>query len=198
MGQPTAHRAAPWGRTQTCELECPSAGEMRLLTTRLCSVLCFCPTTVAAFHVSSLRSLGTRHKFALGRATARCCMARIGSGGNDDSRAADGSEELATHAGPAVEVNEWFRSADEEIDVSGLRVEGELPSWLLGSLVHVVPGKFDYGERELDWAGGAAMLFKLTMREDGVSCRGRFLDSAEHRANSAANDVEVQMGFTRA
>ena len=125
-------------------------------------------------------------------------MARIGSGGNDDSRAADGSEEFATHAGPAVEVNEWFRSADEEIDVSGLRVEGELPSWLIGSLVHVVPGKFDYGERELDWAGGAAMLFKLTMREDGVSCRGRFLDSAEHRANSAANDVEVQMGFSHA
>ena len=124
-------------------------------------------------------------------------MAQIGSGGNDDSRAADGSEEFATHAGPAVEVNEWFRSADEEIDVSGLRVEGELPSWLLGSLVHVVPGKFDYGERELDWAGGAAMLFKLTMGEDGVSCRGRFLDSAEHRANSAANDVEVQMGFMR-
>ena len=43
-----------------------------------------------------------------------------------------------------------------------------------------------------------SVLFKLTMGEDGVSCRGRFLDSAEHRANSAANDVEVQMGFTRA
>ena len=48
-----------------------------------------------------------------------------------------------------------------------LLVKGTLPNWLRGSLVHLAPSKFNYGNDWIEWGGGAAMLFKLTFQNDG-------------------------------
>jgi carotenoid cleavage dioxygenase-like enzyme len=69
-----------------------------------------------------------------------------------------------------------FRSLDVEREEFALEVEGELPGWLLGSLVRNGPAKFEVGGERVDhWFDGLAMLHKFRFADDGVNYTNRFL-----------------------
>ncbi len=84
-----------------------------------------------------------------------------------------------TAAGPAL----GFRSLENEVVVDRLEVEGELPSWLQGSLVRTGPAKFEVGERTVNhWFDGLAMLHRFAFAGGDVSYRNRFLESRAYRS----------------
>lgn len=68
-----------------------------------------------------------------------------------------------------------FHSLDREV-VTELPVEGEVPSWLSGSLVRNGPGTFRTADGEVDhWFDGFAMLRKFTFADGAVHYQNRFL-----------------------
>lgn len=93
----------------------------------------------------------------------------------------------------------WLQSAQEEIREDDLRVEGKLPAWLVGSLVHAGPAKFEFGEDELvDWVDGQAMLYKVQIRGDNhVGYQNRWLDTMNHRAHREAGKIAVRETCSR-
>jgi beta,beta-carotene 9',10'-dioxygenase len=69
-----------------------------------------------------------------------------------------------------------FEEPTEEIEVTDLPVEGELPGWLAGSLVRVTPAKFDVGGKQLaHWFDGQAMLHAFGVESGRVSYANRWL-----------------------
>ena len=74
-----------------------------------------------------------------------------------------------------------FRSQDTELTEHELPVEGEIPSWLTGSLVRNGPGLFEVGGRRLrHWFDGLAMLRRYTVADGGVTYTNRFLRSESY------------------
>lgn len=98
-----------------------------------------------------------------------------------------------------IDFKGWLQSAKEEINVSGLRVEGKLPAWLRGSLVHAGPAKFEFGEDEfVDWVDGQAMLYRVQFHGDGqCSYRNRWLDTWNHRSHREAGRIAVRETCSR-
>merc|ERR1719356_824267 len=98
-----------------------------------------------------------------------------------------------------IDFKNWLQSCAEELDVSNLRVEGSLPPWLRGSLVHAGPAKFEFGDDEfVDWVDGQAMLYRLRIRGDGkCEYRNQWLDTSNHRAHREAGRVAVRETCSR-
>ncbi|MFB6136460.1 MAG: carotenoid oxygenase family protein [Halobacteriaceae archaeon] len=85
-----------------------------------------------------------------------------------------------------------FRSAETERADVDCRVEGDLPSWLSGTLLRNGPAKFEVGGRELDhWFDGLAMLTRYAVdgASDEVRYGNRFLRSDEYRAATSSGTV---------
>jgi beta-carotene 15,15'-monooxygenase len=81
--------------------------------------------------------------------------------------------------------NLGFHSLREE-RACDLRVEGEVPGWLSGSLLRNGPGAFEMGEAAVDhWFDGLAMLHRFTFGDDGVAYRNRFLRTDAYAATRA-------------
>ena len=78
---------------------------------------------------------------------------------------------------------------DEEIVVDQLDLEGELPSWLGGSLLRTGPARWDLGQQTVNhWFDGLAMLHRFTIAGGRVSYANRFLRS---KAFEAAKDGRI-------
>jgi len=124
-------------------------------------------------------------------------------------RAVPGTAQLVTDVSPdagpegtyqvGIDFKNWLQSAREEIEVRGLRVEGTLPPWLRGTLMHAGPAKFEFGADEfVDWVDGQAMLYRLQITGDGeCSYRNRWLDTWNHRAHQEAGRIAVRETCSR-
>ncbi|MFB6126713.1 MAG: carotenoid oxygenase family protein [Halolamina sp.] len=85
-----------------------------------------------------------------------------------------------------------FHSLDRETS-STLPVDGEVPSWLSGSLVRNGPGSFAVGDDSVDhWFDGLAMLHRFTFDDGAVRYRNRFLRTDAYEAARAG---EFEGGF---
>lgn len=71
-----------------------------------------------------------------------------------------------------------FTTQPREIQQSPLSVNGQIPSWLSGTLVRNGPAKFEVGTQHFrHWFDGLAMLHRFAFREGQVSYSNRFLRS---------------------
>ena len=62
-----------------------------------------------------------------------------------------------------------FETLEDEITVDGLPVQGELPSWLRGSLIRTGPARFEANGRSLNhWFDGQAMLHRFSFSDGAV------------------------------
>ena len=76
-----------------------------------------------------------------------------------------------------------FDSLNEEVDLARLPVQGQLPTWLSGSLVRTGPARFEVGEQNYKhWFDGLAMLHLFSFRDGDVAYRNRFLHSKAYEA----------------
>ena len=76
-----------------------------------------------------------------------------------------------------------FDSLNDEIDLARLPVQGQLPTWLSGSLVRTGPARFEVGEQNYrHWFDGLAMLHLFSFRDGDVAYRNRFLHSKAYEA----------------
>ncbi|CAE8682662.1 unnamed protein product, partial [Polarella glacialis] len=98
-----------------------------------------------------------------------------------------------------IDFKNWLQSATEEIEVGNLRVEGKLPVWLRGSLVHAGPAKFEFGPDEfVDWVDGQAMLYRLRINADGeCEYRNRWLNTWNHRMHKEKGRIAVRETCSR-
>jgi len=80
---------------------------------------------------------------------------------------------------PAYRVG--LESIAREYDRYECPVEGELPSWLSGTLFRNGPGRFEAGETALDhWFDGLALLRRFRIESGTVTVSNRFLRSREY------------------
>jgi beta,beta-carotene 9',10'-dioxygenase len=83
-----------------------------------------------------------------------------------------------------------FSTLEQEVAVDELELSGELPHWLVGSLLRTGPAKFEVGDtaaggggqRMRHWFDGLAMLHRFTIEHGRVSYGNRFLHSRSYRA----------------
>lgn len=88
-----------------------------------------------------------------------------------------------------------FHSLGEEV-ATELPVDGELPSWLSGSLIRNGPGAFGFeGGGVNHWFDGLAMLQKYTFHGGGVAYRNRLLRTESYEA---AREGTFEGGFATA
>eukprot|EP00930_Biecheleria_cincta_P051022 TRINITY_DN3617_c0_g1_i4.p1 TRINITY_DN3617_c0_g1~~TRINITY_DN3617_c0_g1_i4.p1 ORF type:complete len:677 (-),score=102.26 TRINITY_DN3617_c0_g1_i4:407-2389(-) len=119
------------------------------------------------------------------------------------------TEQLVTSVDPSkgprgtyqvgIDFANWLQSAKEELEVDGLRVEGKIPPWLIGNLVHAGPAKFEFGDDEfVDWVDGQAMLYRLQIRGDGkCQYKNKWLDTWNHRMHREAGRIAVRETCSR-
>src|SRR5437016_3372848 len=82
-----------------------------------------------------------------------------------------------------------FRTLDREVSVDRLPVEGELPTWLSGSLIRTGPARFEAGDRSFNhWFDGQAMLHRFTIADGEVGYANRELET---RADAAAREGRI-------
>jgi beta,beta-carotene 9',10'-dioxygenase len=87
--------------------------------------------------------------------------------------------------GSSVGTTPWaagLQSVERELDGERLAVEGEIPSWLNGTLIRNGPAKFEAGERKLrHWFDGFAMLHGFSIDAGSVTYTNRYLDTQAYR-----------------
>lgn len=75
-----------------------------------------------------------------------------------------------------------FTTLQKEVVIDNLPITGEIPAWLMGTLVRNGPAKFEVGERKLrHWFDGFAMLHKFSFQRGVVSYANKFLESKAYR-----------------
>lgn len=75
-----------------------------------------------------------------------------------------------------------FETLNEEVDLDSLSIEGEIPSWLTGTLLRNGPARYEVGGQRLrHWFDGLAMLHKFSFDGGRVSYANRFLRSDAYR-----------------
>ncbi|MGH2833821.1 MAG: carotenoid oxygenase family protein, partial [Solirubrobacteraceae bacterium] len=83
-----------------------------------------------------------------------------------------------------------FTTLEAETVVRELSQQGELPSWLSGSLLRTGPAKFEVGSQHMrHWFDGLAMLHRFTIEQGKVSYGNRFLESASYRAAKERGEI---------
>ena len=69
-----------------------------------------------------------------------------------------------------------FVSLDREAEIDSLRVRGDVPAWLNGTLLRTGPCKFEVGDRSYNhWFDGLAMLHRFTFADGQVTYANRFV-----------------------
>jgi carotenoid cleavage dioxygenase-like enzyme len=69
-----------------------------------------------------------------------------------------------------------FVDLDSEVEPLRLRLNGEFPAWLAGSLLRTGPAKFEAGSTKLNhWFDGQAMLHRFAFADGAVTYANRFL-----------------------
>ena len=80
-----------------------------------------------------------------------------------------------------------FDSGAREIDAADMRVEGQLPDWLRGSLLLNGPALWDLPKGSYrHWFDGLAMLHRVRFGAGAVRYRSRFVRSEDYRQSLAA------------
>jgi beta,beta-carotene 9',10'-dioxygenase len=75
-----------------------------------------------------------------------------------------------------------FSPLEGEFEFDALHVEGEVPSWLRGTLLRNGPGTWKAGKDRLrHWFDGLAMLHRFGFHADRVSYANRYLRSPQYR-----------------
>ena len=93
-------------------------------------------------------------------------------------------------AGGYAEARIGFETLDDEVRIDSLPVEGELPSWLSGSLLRTGPAQFEVGEQGMrHWFDGLAMLHRFGFAEGRVSYANRFLGTEAKAAADSAGEI---------
>jgi beta,beta-carotene 9',10'-dioxygenase len=83
-----------------------------------------------------------------------------------------------------------LESLDRETRIDSLPLEGQLPSWLQGSLVRTGPAKWEVGERSMNhWFDGFAMLHRFGIADGEVSYANRFLETRAYRAAKEKGEI---------
>ncbi len=83
-----------------------------------------------------------------------------------------------------------IEAQEHEINVEQLPVQGELPTWLRGTLIRNGPGKWSIEtDNYRHWFDGLAMLHAFTIHDEGVSYANRFLQSPAYKANEEARQI---------
>ncbi|OEY87050.1 hypothetical protein BIY23_00995 [Wolbachia pipientis] len=88
-----------------------------------------------------------------------------------------------------------WESQTKEVVLDNLKVDGQIPSWISGSLIANGPAQFEVGTTHFKhWFDGFAMIKKFTFDSGKVSFRNRFLLSEQY-AKSNANGGLYKNGF---
>lgn len=75
-------------------------------------------------------------------------------------------------------------------DAVQLKIRGQLPEWLQGSLLRIGPACFQVGpDSYYHWFDGLSMLYRFAFPGGGVHYSNRFLNSRTYRDNMAANAI---------
>jgi carotenoid cleavage dioxygenase-like enzyme len=83
-----------------------------------------------------------------------------------------------------------LRSLEDERAGEALRVEGEMPPWLTGSLLRTGPAKFEVGERSVNhWFDGLAMLHRFAFARGEVTYANRFLRSRAYEHAERTGEI---------
>ncbi len=83
-----------------------------------------------------------------------------------------------------------FRDLDHETSLTSLSIEGELPSWLEGSLIRTGPAKWEVGSQTMrHWFDGFAMLHRFSFAGGSVSYASRFLQTRAYRAAMEKGEI---------
>ena len=84
-----------------------------------------------------------------------------------------------------------LQTQNKEIAVEELIVEGQIPKWLVGSLIRTAPAQYEVGEQSYrHWFDGLAMLHSFAFQDGRVSYRNRFLESKSRRASKESGKIE--------
>jgi beta,beta-carotene 9',10'-dioxygenase len=84
-----------------------------------------------------------------------------------------------------------LETQSHEIAVEELAVEGNIPQWLVGSLIRNTPAQFEIGAQSYrHWFDGLAMLYSFTFENGRVSYRNRFVESKAHRENNETGEIK--------
>ncbi len=76
----------------------------------------------------------------------------------------------------SIKYQQGFTSLEEEVEIDQLPVSGQLPSWLVGTLVRHVPAKYEIGAHQYHhWFDGLSMLHRFSFKDGMVSYANKFL-----------------------
>jgi beta,beta-carotene 9',10'-dioxygenase len=88
---------------------------------------------------------------------------------------------------------------DQEFNLDGLSVDGNLPEWLTGTLYRNGPAKFEVGsDRYRHWFDGLAMVHRFTIAGANVSYANRFLRTPAFEAARKSGRIARSEYGTRA
>lgn len=84
-----------------------------------------------------------------------------------------------------------LETQSHEITVEELAVQGNIPQWLVGSLIRNTPAQYEIGVRAYrHWFDGLAMLYSFAFENGRVSYRNRFIQSKAHRENNETGEIK--------
>jgi beta,beta-carotene 9',10'-dioxygenase len=92
-----------------------------------------------------------------------------------------------------------LETQSHEITLEELAVEGNIPHWLVGSLIRNTPAQYEIGAHSYrHWFDGLAMLYSFTFENGRVSYRNRFIESRAWRENNETGEIKFsQFGTNR-
>src|ERR1051326_1840745 len=86
-----------------------------------------------------------------------------------------------------------FKSLENEIVINELHTEGEIPSWLDGTLLRTGPAKFEVAQAQLKhWFDGFAMLHSFTFSSGKIAYRNKFLGSDAYKNAKKSGKIEYR------
>src|SRR5687767_6688053 len=86
-----------------------------------------------------------------------------------------------------------FATQARETAADALPVEGDIPSWLSGTLLRAGPARFEVGgQRYRHWFDGLAMLHRFGFGNGRVSYANRFLNTRAYRAAEDAGRISYR------
>lgn len=84
-----------------------------------------------------------------------------------------------------------LQTQSHEITVENLSIKGNIPKWLVGSLVRNTPAQYEIKERSYrHWFDGLAMLHSFAFKNGRVSYHNRFIQSRVHRENNETGKIK--------
>jgi beta,beta-carotene 9',10'-dioxygenase len=84
-----------------------------------------------------------------------------------------------------------LQTQSHEITVEDLPINGNIPEWLIGSLVRNTPAQYEIKARSYrHWIDGLAMLHSFAFENGRVSYRNRFIQSRAYRENNKTEEIK--------